>query len=65
MTAVSEDDSRSPGKRFADFLTHIDTYHRFYGVLLGRKGSPWFAERTRRTVIPAHPRGHRGGGRSQ
>jgi len=47
MTAVSEDDTRSPGRRFADFLTHIDAYHRLYGALLGRKGSPWFADRMR------------------
>ncbi len=47
MTAVSEDDPRSPGERFADFLTHVDAYHRLYGALLGRKGSPWFADRMR------------------
>jgi AcrR family transcriptional regulator len=47
MTAVREDDTRSPGRRFADFLTHVDAYHRLYGALLGRKGSPWFAARMR------------------
>lgn len=47
MTAVGEDDTRSSGERFADFLTHIDAYHRLYGALLGRKGSPWFAGRMR------------------
>lgn len=44
MTADSEDDTRSPGQRFADFLRHIDAYHRLYGALLGRKGSPWFPD---------------------
>jgi AcrR family transcriptional regulator len=46
MTA-DEDGNRSPGQRFADFLGHIDTYHRLYGALLGRNGSPWFAVRMR------------------
>ena len=46
MTA-DEDGARSPGQRFADFLGHIDTYHRLYGALLGRNGSPWFADRMR------------------
>ncbi|NIH80695.1 TetR/AcrR family transcriptional regulator [Amycolatopsis viridis] len=47
MTADDEDDTRSPGQRFAEFFGHIDTYHRLYGALLGRKGSPWFADRMR------------------
>jgi AcrR family transcriptional regulator len=47
MTAVGEDDARSPGERLADFFGHIDAYHRLYGALLGRKGSAWFADRMR------------------
>jgi AcrR family transcriptional regulator len=47
MTAEGEDDVRSPSQRFAGFLRHIDDYHRLYGALLGRKGSPWFADRMR------------------
>lgn len=47
MTAVGDDDGRSPGERFADFFSHIDAYHRLYGALLGRKGSAWFADRMR------------------
>jgi AcrR family transcriptional regulator len=47
MTADSEKDTRSPGRRFAEFFGHIDTYHRLYGALLGRSGSPWFADRMR------------------
>lgn len=47
MTADDEEDTRSPGRRFAGFFGHIDTYHRLYAALLGRKGSPWFADRMR------------------
>ncbi len=47
MTASDEGDARSPGRRWADFLAHIDSYHRLYGALLGRKGSAWFADRMR------------------
>jgi AcrR family transcriptional regulator len=47
MTAGGEDDTRSPGRRWADFLGHIDVYHRLYGALLGRNGSAWFAGRMR------------------
>ncbi len=47
MTADEPDDTRSPGQRFAGFFGHIDTYHRLYAALLGRKGSPWFADRMR------------------
>lgn len=47
MTAAEDGDSRSPGQRFVGFLTHIEAYHRLYGALLGRKGSPWFADRMR------------------
>ena len=47
MTAAEDSDARSPGQRFVGFLTHIEAYHRLYGALLGRKGSPWFADRMR------------------
>jgi AcrR family transcriptional regulator len=42
-----ETDTRPPDRRWADFLGHIDAYHRLYRALLGRKGSPWFADRMR------------------
>jgi AcrR family transcriptional regulator len=45
MTA--DDDARSPRQRWADFVGHVDEYHRLYGALLGRRGSPWFADRMR------------------
>lgn len=47
MTAGGEADTRSPGQRFADFLGHVDVYHRLYSAMLGRKGSVWFADRMR------------------
>ena len=47
MTAGGEEDTRSPSRRWADFLGHIDDYHRLYAALLGRKGSAWFADRMR------------------
>ncbi|MEW9528285.1 TetR/AcrR family transcriptional regulator [Microbispora sp. NPDC049125] len=47
MTAGHEGDTRSSGRRWADFLAHIDAYHRLYGALLGRKGSAWFSGRMR------------------
>ncbi|WP_371786580.1 TetR/AcrR family transcriptional regulator [Streptosporangium subroseum] len=50
MTAGHQGDTRSSGQRWADFLGHIDAYHRLYGALLGRKGSAWFADRMRSTL---------------
>jgi AcrR family transcriptional regulator len=47
MTATDPGDTRSPDRRFADFFGHIDSYHRVYAAMLGRKGSPWFADRMR------------------
>ena len=52
-----EDDTRSSGERWADFLAHIDTYHRLYGALLGRRGSAWFADRMR-SALAAMSSGH-------
>ncbi|MFJ9365068.1 TetR/AcrR family transcriptional regulator [Nocardia sp. NPDC101769] len=45
LTAAGSD--RPPGQRWQEFLAHIDAYHRLYGALLGRRGSPWFADRMR------------------
>lgn len=38
---------RPAAERWEAFFVHIDRYHRFYGAMLGRKGSPWFAARMR------------------
>jgi AcrR family transcriptional regulator len=54
---TGDGDIRSPGQRWADFLRHIDGYHRLYGALLGKNGSPWFADRMRNalaTMSTAH-----------
>lgn len=44
------DDKTPAAQRWAAFFEHIDDYHRLYGTLLGRKGSPWFADRMRATL---------------
>ena len=50
MLAEDAADTRAPGERFAGFMAHIGAYHRLYGALLGRKGSPWFADRMRASL---------------
>jgi AcrR family transcriptional regulator len=49
MTALlgTVDDTSPPPERWVAFFEHIDGYHRFYSAMLGRKGSPWFADRMR------------------
>lgn len=44
---VGGDDTCSPRQRWTGFFEHVAAYHRLYGALLGRKGSPWFADRMR------------------
>lgn len=39
-----------PLDRWVVFFEHIAEYHRLYGALLGRRGSPWFANRMRATL---------------
>jgi AcrR family transcriptional regulator len=39
-----------PLDRWVVFFEHIAEYHRLYGALLGRRGSPWFATRMRATL---------------
>ncbi|OIJ63587.1 TetR/AcrR family transcriptional regulator [Streptomyces mangrovisoli] len=46
-TVTDDTATRSPAERWVAFFEHIDRYHRFYGVLLSRKGSPWFATKMR------------------
>jgi AcrR family transcriptional regulator len=43
-------DTRPPAQRWVSFFEHIGQYHRFYGALLGRKGSPWFAAKMRASL---------------
>ncbi|MBY8882117.1 TetR/AcrR family transcriptional regulator [Actinacidiphila acidipaludis] len=49
-TVTGEGDGRAPAERWVAFFEHIDVYHRFYGVLLGRRGSSWFADRMRASL---------------
>jgi hypothetical protein len=37
-------------ERWVAFFEHIDQYHRFYGALLGKKGSTWFAAKMRTSL---------------
>ncbi|MFI7061949.1 TetR/AcrR family transcriptional regulator [Kribbella sp. NPDC050124] len=39
-----------PLDRWVAFFEHTAEYHRLYGALLGRRGSPWFANRMRATL---------------
>ncbi|MCX4096210.1 TetR/AcrR family transcriptional regulator [Nocardia sp. alder85J] len=57
MTA-DDADERTPGERWAGFFRHIDAYHRLYRALLGRKGSPWFADRMRTSLAAMTTTGH-------
>ncbi|MGH3295313.1 MAG: TetR-like C-terminal domain-containing protein, partial [Trebonia sp.] len=50
MNYDEQDDTRTHAQRYAGFLAHINAYHRLYGALLGRKGSPWFADRMRKAL---------------
>ena len=39
--------AREPRERWVAFFEHVAEYDRFYGALLGRGGSPWFAAKMR------------------
>lgn len=45
--AAADGGERPALERWVAFFEHLDAYHRMYGALLGRKGSPWFAQRMR------------------
>ncbi len=45
--AMEDGDEREVEERWISFFEHISKYHRLYGALLGRTGSPWFANRMR------------------
>jgi AcrR family transcriptional regulator len=44
-TVADDGDAEPAAERWVGFFEHIDAYHRFYGALLGTKGSTWFAGR--------------------
>lgn len=50
LGTVATEDEKPPQERWIAFFEHISEYHRFYGALLGRRGSPWFADRMRSTL---------------
>lgn len=43
-------DTRPSRERWVGFFEHIGEYHRLYGALLGRNGSPWFAAKMRTSL---------------
>ncbi|MES4908882.1 MULTISPECIES: TetR/AcrR family transcriptional regulator [unclassified Streptomyces] len=47
---MSDDSGKTTQERWIDFFEHISDYHRLYGALLGRNGSPWFANKMRSTL---------------
>lgn len=58
----SDSDTRPPAERWVCFFEHVEQYHRFYGALLGKKGSTWFASKMRSSLsemakdhLPAPP----------
>ncbi len=57
MAQLTATDTRSPERHFAEFMGHIDAYHRLYAALLGRRGSPWFADHMR-SALAAMSTGH-------
>jgi AcrR family transcriptional regulator len=48
--SMSDGEERSTSERWASFFDHIAEYDRVYGALLGKSGSPWFANRMRATL---------------
>lgn len=50
LRGTMDADERPTLERWVAFFEHLDAYHRMYGALLGRKGSPWFAQRMRATL---------------
>jgi AcrR family transcriptional regulator len=50
LVGTMSDDERPVEERLVSFFAHISEYHRLYGALLGKTGSPWFANRMRATL---------------
>jgi AcrR family transcriptional regulator len=47
LRGTVDGDARPSGERWVGFFEHVAAYRRLYGALLGRRGSPWFADRMR------------------
>jgi AcrR family transcriptional regulator len=50
LGTMADGDARPAAERWVTFFEHIGQYHRFYGALLGRKGSTWFAAKMRSSL---------------
>lgn len=50
LIGTMSDENRPVEERWVSFFGHLSEYHRLYGALLGRTGSPWFANRMRATL---------------
>jgi AcrR family transcriptional regulator len=50
LGTIADDGTQSAQERWVGFFEHIDQYHRLYGALLGKSGSPWFANTMRSTL---------------
>lgn len=50
LSAVGEMGPERPPQVWVKFFEHIARYERFYRVLLGRKGSPWFVRKMRASL---------------
>jgi AcrR family transcriptional regulator len=47
LGTIADDTAQPPLERWVAFFEHIAEYHRLYGALLGKSGSPWFAAKMR------------------
>lgn len=50
LRTMEDGDALSPTEPWVSFFEHIERYHRFYGAMLGRRGSTWFAARMRASL---------------
>jgi AcrR family transcriptional regulator len=51
MSAVSEPAAVHSPQIWVKFFEHIAEYERLYRTLLGRKGSPWFVQKMRMSLV--------------
>jgi AcrR family transcriptional regulator len=51
FNAVSEPITEHPPQIWVRFFEHIAEYERLYRALLGKKGSPWFVQKMRASLI--------------
>lgn len=49
--AISEPGTAHPPRIWVTFFEHIAEYERLYRALLGRKGSPWFVQKMRASLM--------------